>query len=411
MAPDGGKRGSDAAPEEDESTLGERIRRVRERVGLQSQELAEHIGIDPSAMSNIERGKRAVKTAELVLIARALGVSPLALVSEGSLLGRLPVAPRAQPQVGSDGSAIERLTSLAELHELLADSGIDATPILADVPSVDVAHWLSSANGLASWATAFLAMPPKPRDRFSDLIEVIEAKLRVDVLVDDSPDAIAGASITDPGFPLILVNRDQPLTRALFTLAHELGHVLSGEGEEALTLDVELSAHTNRERFANAFAAAFLMPAEQIHVIIQEHGRSAIALGMMMLDFAVSFESLIYRLHNLGLINARGRDELKLLGWAGLVAALDDDVMRTTLLRGPATMPKRHPPGLLTLRAYRGYQKGIVSVRPLAGLLGVPAEELLGWLANEQEGIDAVNAIYAAEPDASDDIRYGGDPV
>ena len=41
----------------------------------------------------------------------------------------------------------------------------------------------------------------------------------------------------------------------------------------------------------------------------------------------------------------------------------------------------------------------------------MPAEELLGWLANEQEGIDAVNAIYAAEPDASDDIRYGGDPV
>ena len=49
-----------------ESPLGARIRAARERTGMQSQELAVRIGIDPSAMSNIESGKRSLKTRELV---------------------------------------------------------------------------------------------------------------------------------------------------------------------------------------------------------------------------------------------------------------------------------------------------------------------------------------------------------
>ena len=43
---------------------------------MQSQELAARLGIDPSAMSNIERGRRSVKTQELMKIAEALSVSP-----------------------------------------------------------------------------------------------------------------------------------------------------------------------------------------------------------------------------------------------------------------------------------------------------------------------------------------------
>ena len=365
--------------------VGARIRALRERAGLQSQELAEKLRLDPSAMSNIERGRRAVKTEELAAIAAALGVSPLAILSDGSLLSRLPIAPRAQVDVTADGSAVARLTALAELNEVLTEQGIPAEPHLDGVPHVDTVRWLESATELAEWAREKLSSTNEAADRFSQLAEGIEKHLGVDVLVEDySEDGIFGASITDHAFPFILVNQDQSLTRAIFTLAHELAHVLSGWGD-ILTLDVDLAARNNNERVANAFAATFLMPKNRVEAIVQSQSRSAAALATMVSEFGVSFESLIYRLHNLGYINAHGRDQLRARGWTGVLKDLDDEQKRRTLLDSIGSRPERRAPGLLTLRALRGYQEGVLSVRPLAGLLGTDADTLLERLVREQE--------------------------
>src|ERR1700687_39784 len=114
--------------------VGARIRDLRERAEMQSQQLAAKVGIDPSAMSNIERGKRSVKTDELARIADALGVSPLAILSPDSLLARMPVAARVQVAQLSDGSAVKRLTALAELNEVLSEGGMPPTHKLTHVP-------------------------------------------------------------------------------------------------------------------------------------------------------------------------------------------------------------------------------------------------------------------------------------
>ncbi len=394
-----------------ETTIGARIRALRERARIQSQELAALVGLDPSAMSNIERGKRAVKTEELASIARALGVSALAILSEDSLLERLPVAARAQAEVVSDGSAVARLTALAELHEVLSAHGFPSAPALADVPAVDVDHWLDSADALASWVGTRIRLDGPHKDRLSQLAAAIEREFRVDVLIEGSPDQIAGASITDRRFPFIFVNRDQPVTRALFTLAHELAHVLSGEGESALTLDVNLTAHTNPERFANAFAASLLMPKARIDAIIAEAGRGATALARMVSEFGVSFESLVYRLHNLNVINAHGRDQLRGRGWTAVLTDLNDDDMRRTLLSSLGMRPEQKPPDLLTERAFHGYQQGVISVRPLAGLLGLPPDDLLESMVRVQDSRDAVRDDYSRVVDVTDEDRYSGDPV
>jgi len=394
-----------------ETTIGARIRALRERAGIQSQELAARVGLDPSAMSNVERGKRAVKTEELARIAKALGVSPLAVLTEGSLLERLPVAARAQAEVVSDGSAVARLTALAELHEVLSGHDIPSNPRLGDVPGIDVDRWLSSADTLASWVRTRIPLDGPQKDRFSELASAIEQKFRIDVLVEDSGDAIAGASITDRRFPFIFVNRDQPVTRGLFTLAHELAHVLSGEGESALTLDVNLTAHTNPERFANAFAASLLMPKASIDRIIAESGRDATALARMVWEFGVSFESLVYRLHNLGIINAHGRDQLRGRGWTAVLTDLEDNDMRRALLSTLGMRPEQKPPDLLTERAFLGYQQGVVSVRPLAGLLGLPPDDLLESMVRVHDSRDALGDDYSRVDDVSDEDRYSGDPV
>ena len=392
------------------AALGARIRALRERVGIQSQLVAGRLGIDPSAMSNIERGKRAVKSDELAIIASVLGVSPLAILSKDSLLGRLPIAPRLQEAPATEGAAVARLTALAELNEVLAEGGLPPTPLLEGVPSADTYRWLQSADELASWARDRIPVSQDQSDRLSALADGIESRLGVDVLVESYPvDDFAGASITDWAFPFILVNRQQPTTRALFTLAHELAHVLSRQGA-ILTLDVNLIAKSNWERFANAFAASFLMPEARVREIVVASGRTVGALAAMLIEFGVSFESLVYRLHNLGLINARGRDQLRARGWTGVLIELDHDERRRALIDSMGSRPERRSPGPLADRAFRGYQQGVISVRPLATLLGVDEDVLLDKLVREQDSRDVLNDQFIGEPLSAEE-RYSGNPV
>ncbi|HVC77695.1 MAG TPA: XRE family transcriptional regulator [Candidatus Micrarchaeaceae archaeon] len=390
--------------------VGARIRDLRERTEMQSQQLAAKVGIDPSAMSNIERGKRSVKTDELASIADALGVSPLAILSPDSLLARMPVAARVQVAQLSDGSAVKRLTALAELNEVLSEGGMPPTHKLTHVPPADTVRWLETAIELADWARQRLELDAPSPDRFSNLAEAIENRLGIDVMVESySREDFAGASITDWTFPFILVNQDQPTTRALFTLAHELGHVLS-KGGAILTLDVNLTALTNWERFANAFAANFLMPEAHVNAIVKKQGREVGSLATMLVEFGVSFESLVYRLHNLALINAAGRDQLKARGWTGVLNELDDTSRRKALLDSMGSLPEHRAPGLLSDRVFHGYQQGVVSVRPLAGLLHVDADGLLDRLVRNQDSMEVLNTRFLGDQ-ASELERYSGNPV
>jgi Zn-dependent peptidase ImmA (M78 family)/transcriptional regulator with XRE-family HTH domain len=390
--------------------VGARIRDLRERTEMQSQQLAAKVGIDPSAMSNIERGKRSVKTDELARIADALGVSPLAILSPDSLLARMPVAARVQVAQLSDGSAVKRLTALAELNEVLSEGGMPPTHKLTHVPPADTVRWLETAIELADWARQQLEVDAPSSDRFSNLAEAIENRLGIDVMVESySREDFAGASITDWTFPFILVNQDQPTTRALFTLAHELGHVLS-KGGAILTLDANLTALTNWERFANAFAANFLMPEAHVNAIVKQQGREVGSLATMLVEFGVSFESLVYRLHNLALINAAGRDQLKARGWTGVLNELDDTSRRKALLDSMGSLPEHRAPGLLSDRVFHGYQQGVVSVRPLAGLLHLDADGLLDRLVRNQDSMEVLNTRFLGDQ-ASELERYSGNPV
>lgn len=390
--------------------VGARIRDLRERAEMQSQQLAAKVGIDPSAMSNIERGKRSVKTDELARIADAIGVSPLAILSPDSLLARMPVAARAQVAQLSDGSAVKRLTALAELNEVLSEGGMPPTHRLTHVPPADTVRWLETAIELADWARQRLEVDAPSPDRFSNLAEAIENRLGIDVMVESySREDFAGASITDWTFPFILVNQDQPTTRALFTLAHELGHVLS-KGGAILTLDANLTALTNWERFANAFAANFLMPEAHVNAIVKKQGREVGSLATMLVEFGVSFESLVYRLHNLALINAAGRDQLKARGWTGVLNELDDTSRRKALLGSMGSLPEHRAPGLLSDRVFHGYQQGVVSVRPLAGLLHLDADGLLDRLVRNQDSMEVLNTRFLGDQ-ASELERYSGNPV
>lgn len=407
-----------------ETALGARIRAYREQAGMQSQELAARLGIDPSAMSNIERGKRSVKTAELVKIAEVLDISPLALLDEESLPARMPLAARRDGGPGAiKGAAYSRLLALSEIHTVLSDAGYDSAPRLDEAPQPGGGSWKAVAENLAGEVARYLSIRCDGTERFARLAEAIEDKLQVDVLVERfEQDPLSGAAISDGAFPLIFVNSAHWTPRSLFTLAHELGHLLLHHDHDgSIAVDETFAGSNQDERQANAFAAAFLMPEPQIDDYIRVYGLGPESLAQMLYEFGVSFESLIFRLHNLRKIDSTGRDRLQRIGWQGLLGVINGSPLRdrlgpvsARLLSRQSEYPDYRPPIWLANRCLVGYRKGVISVRPLAGLFDIDPEVFLDRIQElDEKSAEVLESVGESPPheQLSDDELFAGSPV
>lgn len=397
--------------------IGRRVQQLRVDSGAALGDIAGALGVSSQELSAIESGDREIGDTELTAFAEFVGVSELAILEPDSLLGRLAVAPRAGDETVSTSTraAHRRLTALAEIHHVLRGGGHEAQPKVANVPEDGTGRWLNRANRLAEWAGQHLGdltSDPPETDRFAALAAAIECQFGVDVMVESlGEEGPLGMSMTDPEFPFILINADVIRPRSTFTLAHELGHVLAGDGSE-IKIDEDLRGDNDEERLANAFAAALLMPEGKVNSLIEEHGRDARCLAMMILYFGVSFESLIYRLHNLQVINATGRDALKNVGLHGLLRALED-TEESAMLLAARERPPRKPPLHLTTRCISGIWDGTISAAPLAGLLGVETDDLVEKLRNAWETSDVITEDYSTPRDSPDVVEraYDADPV
>ena len=395
--------------------IGRRVRQLRIEAEAALDDVAGALGLRAEQLSAIERGERYIGDAELTTFANLVGVSELAVLEPDSLLGRLAVAPRIGDATASARDAHRRLTALAEIHHVLRDGGHEAQPEVADVPKDGNEQWLSRANQLADWAGQRLGDLPGDSleaDKFAALAAAIECAFGVDVMVESLGErGPLGMSLTDSEFPFILINADVIRPRSMFTLAHELGHVLAGDGSE-IKIDEDLKGNSDEERLANAFAAALLMPEPKVNSLIEEHGSDAKGLARMILSFGVSFESLIYRLNNLQVINAKGRDALRNAGLHSLLRKLND-TEESALLLAARQKPPRKPPLHLTTRCISGIWDGTISAAPLAGLLGVETDDLVEKLRRAWETADAITEDYSTPKDSPDVVEraYDADPV
>jgi Zn-dependent peptidase ImmA (M78 family) len=117
-------------------------------------------------------------------------------------------------------------------------------------------------------------------------------------------DGIDGAYEVVRDQPFILFNVEKPPQRIRFTLAHEYGHHVLGHGAKPPE-HVMANATSPVERAANAFAAAFLMPAPGVRRWFEAHGEPAPDLGTVTraaAAFGVSAVAMRYRLEALKIL-------------------------------------------------------------------------------------------------------------
>jgi Zn-dependent peptidase ImmA (M78 family) len=132
-------------------------------------------------------------------------------------------------------------------------------------------------------------------------------------------DDVSGILVVDGDRGVIGYNRDQSDARQRFTIAHEIGHYVLHRQSQALFIDKNYQAaffrsHASasksdpREREANSFAAALLMPRIPIErefkkCTLLELGNDDGPIAIMARMFGVSTQAMTYRLTNLNLLS------------------------------------------------------------------------------------------------------------
>lgn len=143
-------------------------------------------------------------------------------------------------------------------------------------------------------------------------------RMEVSVATFERPDISGAIQCFTSGRAHIWINRFDAPTRQRFTIAHEIGHsVLHLQAGDAFSepealIDADLTAFRTetppatsvdyeREREANAFAAALLMPRPLLQETLLRRPRSSDAMAAL---FQVSTTAMTIRLRNLGLCPA-----------------------------------------------------------------------------------------------------------
>lgn len=168
---------------------------------------------------------------------------------------------------------------------------LDAVEIDINLPFTDLSKTGLSPEQMADRVREYFNLPKGP---IKDLIKLVEQQGVVIHLYDFSSDIkISGVSLITPvGVPVMIINKNMPNSRIIFTVAHELGHILMHFTGGIINEDRDI------EKEADRFASSFLMPSteikSQLYYLTDER------LGDLKRYWKVSIQSLLYRARTLG---------------------------------------------------------------------------------------------------------------
>ncbi len=279
-----------------------------------------------------------------------------------------------------------------------------------EVLSAQVRDALSIARGLPSdlaWLDLFIGMEPVPANAsafadlfrrkfggiddlepFPDLAKVL-ATMGVLLLFSRDP-TIEGVSAIVEGHAIVIIGPRTFKPRMLFTIAHELGHLVAHhdrrfQGYAHLDKEADWS-HTPRrieEKFADAFASSILLPQhgvlsalkvvrEQLRISQQPLGAAEIAWIAHL--FHVSFEVAARRFETFGLLPASGA--------RAFYQRLQDDFKNPEKFAADVGVPARQElviettPALMQAAAEK-VRAGKLSLGKAAELLNVPVSAIV----------------------------------
>lgn len=249
--------------------LGRRLRSARKACHITQAKAARALRVSRSAVSQMETGQRSVSGLELHRLAQMYQRDVRDFLDD-RFEEASPVTAmfRAHPELRDSSVAMESLRRCGEFHRELVNlrEVLGRTRRLPTIPrfsqSTPKSKWNAVQQGHAAAEDERrrldLGIAPLP-----DVTDLLGAQGIGTALVD-MDDEISGLTLIGAGGNiLVAANRTHHILRRRFSFAHEYAHVLLDRERKAILSRAGDRASLMEVR-ANAYAAAFLMPAEGV---------------------------------------------------------------------------------------------------------------------------------------------------
>ncbi|TLG72592.1 XRE family transcriptional regulator [Methylocystis sp. B8] len=377
--------------------VGERLRLARESARLKQADAATALNIARTTLIAIEKGQRRVRLGELQQLAKLYRTSVNALLRTEAI--QVDLAPQFR-KLGIQlddavANAAQLLCDLAkaevELENLLGVKRARNYPPERTILHGDVRTQAEQdALELRQWLG--LGLSP-----ILDIVTLLEMELGVRVYVRRIDGRISGLFAYDDSLgACILLNANHPRERRAQTAAHELAHLVSTR-RRAEILDGG-STNSREERYAIAFARAFLTPARTVMQKFREVtvGSSKLTRRHIIIlahIFGVSREAMVRRLEELGLTKDGTWEWFELYGGISDEQAHQvlGDLSSSDAHKADADRPTTLRLGLLAGEAWR---RGLLTEGQLSRMLHIDRIELRRMFDGlEIEGSEADGAL------------------
>ncbi len=344
--------------------IGQRLKIARAASGLSLRELESAIDnlVTAQAIGKYERDEDMPSSRVLSALAEALGVSEdYLLTSEEMILDGVEFRKRhmasKREEAFVEGQALHLLERYLTLEDVLGLASVHwDCPREAPYPLTKV----DDAENAARAVRTHWGLGIDPILSLSELLEERGVKILSAALADIDGLTAKVRRKNGETIPVVVIKADAWSERKRFTLAHELGHMV-----------MDVRHGVDAEKAANRFAGAFLMPPEALWREIGKR-RTMISLGELVRLkelFGASFQAIVYRCHDLGIIPDTA--------YRRLFQVFNERGWRKPPFEEPGALdPSLEQPQRMQRLCFRALSEGAISESKAAEILGVSVRDL-----------------------------------
>lgn len=387
------------------------LSRARELAGFTQDDVAAALGVARPMISYWETGARQPNGRQRLALERLYG-RPIGADVDADVVGDVGPnhaemlyrrAPGGELAAASKHGLRGFVDFLEFYGELIRSTQVDHRP-MRQSPFMVAPGFESpdDARRKAEEVRAHLRLGLGPIVDVDDLCDLLGITVfRAAMGSDLEATAISGAFYKHPdvGFSIV-VNLEMTPGRRRFTLAHEIAHALLHSDHDAAV--VSGAKKDPRERFADHFAAEFLMPTEGMRRALEEIGvrrkvtDPADAIHLQRF-FNVSWVTTLVRLRQAKLVSVEHTQDWGRIRPVVFAQSLGYPVSQEELRQDPEAWGlHRYPRGFL--RALRmALRQHLLSVETAADRTGVTVEEIANLAVDGATDSDALLAREVSE--------------
>ena len=355
--------------------IGKRLRLARENAGLTQAGAAGAVDLSRTTLVAIEKGDRPARDAELLSLVDLYGVTMNEMLRREAV--HVDLIPRfrklgSQVETGIDEAITilnDFVTAEVELETILGIERPSNLPPERPLLPGDVRKQ-AEADALEQRQRLGLGQGP-----IRNVFSLLELDLGIRVYAHPLKNHVSGLFAYDDDVgACILINSNHRYERQVATGTHELGHTISARRRPDVCHD-GFQHNSREERYATAFAPAFMMPARTVMQKLSEIRAGSKRLTrrhviILAHYFGVSREALVRRLEALDLAPEGTWDWFDRNG--GITDAQAEEVLGAPFAAGFALADRPTPTSVrLETLAAQALERDLLSEGQVAELLKI----------------------------------------